>query len=92
MASAGFGILLRRGLSFGLSHLELRGIRPARHALNMNPDDDSTDARQARLECMLEEFRAAQQRRLVKQGIAVWNRTVAQAALAEKPPTPETLN
>jgi hypothetical protein len=76
-----------RTVSFGTArHL------PAGHALNMNPDDDWTDARQARLEFMLEEFRAAEQRRLVKQGIALWNRTVAQAALAEKPPVPETLN
>ncbi len=58
----------------------------------MDHDNETTDARQARLEFLLEEFRAAQQRRRVKQGIALWNRTVAQAALTEKPPEPETLN
>jgi hypothetical protein len=58
----------------------------------MANDDETTDERQARLEFMLEEFCAAQQRRRVKQGIALWNRTVAQAALAEKPPAPEKLN
>ena len=58
----------------------------------MDNDDDTTDQRQARLEFMLEEFRAAQQRRRVKQGIALWNRTAAQAALAERPPAPEKLN
>jgi hypothetical protein len=58
----------------------------------MDNDDDTRDQRQARLEFMLEEFTAAQQRRRVKQGIAAWNRTAAQAALAEKPPAPEKLN
>jgi hypothetical protein len=41
---------------------------------------------------MLEEFRAAQQRQRVKQGIALWNRTDAQLALAEPSPTPEKLH
>jgi hypothetical protein len=58
----------------------------------MDNDDNTTDQRQARLEFMLEEFRAAQQRRRVKQGIALWNRTVAQVALAEPLPAPEKLN
>jgi hypothetical protein len=58
----------------------------------MNNDDNATDQRQARLEFMLEEFRAAQQRQRVKQGIALWNRTVAQLALAEPSRTPEKLN
>jgi len=57
----------------------------------MDNDDNTTD-RQARLEFMLEEFRAAQQRQRVKQGIALWNRTVAQRALAEPSATPEKLN
>jgi hypothetical protein len=58
----------------------------------MDNDDTTTDPRLARLEVMLEEFRAAQQRRRVKQGIALWNRTVAQLALAEPSPAPEKLN
>jgi hypothetical protein len=58
----------------------------------MDNDDDTTDPRQARLELMLEEFCAAQQRRRVKLGIALWNRTAAQAALAAHPPPPEKLN
>lgn len=58
----------------------------------MDNDDDTTDARQARLEFMLQEFCAAQQRRRVKQGIAFWNRTVTQAAFAPQPPPPEKLN
>jgi hypothetical protein len=58
----------------------------------MDNDDNTTDPRQARLEFMLEEFRAAQQRRRVKQGIALWNRTVAQLALAAQSPAPEKLN
>ncbi len=58
----------------------------------MGNDDDTTDQRQARLEFLLEEFRAAQQRRRVKQGIALWNRTAAEAALAAQPPPPAKLN
>lgn len=58
----------------------------------MDNDDNTADQRQARLEFMLEEFRAAQQRRRVKQGIALWNRTAAQAALATQSPAPEKLN
>jgi hypothetical protein len=60
--------------------------------LTRYPSDETTDQRQARLEFMLEEFRAAQQRRRVKEGIALWNRTVAQAVLSEKPPAPGKLN
>jgi hypothetical protein len=38
---------------------------------------------------MIEEFRAAQQRRLVKAGIALWNRTeAAQQAIACVEPVP----
>jgi hypothetical protein len=55
-------------------------------------NDCTTAQVQTRLEFMLEEFRAAQQRRLAKIGIALRNRTVAQAALAEKPPAPEPLS
>ena len=33
------------------------------------------EEQQARLDTMLEEFRLARQRRLEKQGIALWNRT-----------------
>ena len=58
----------------------------------MDNEHDTTKQREARLEVTLAEFRAAQQRRRTKQGIAVWNRTAARAALAEKPPTFEKLN
>jgi hypothetical protein len=54
----------------------------------MGNDDNTPDPRQARLEFMLEEFRAAQQRRRVKQGIAARNRTAAEA-LAEKTAAPD---
>ena len=57
----------------------------------MANDDETPDQQQARLEFMLKEFQAAQQRRRVAQGIALWNRT-AQAALAQKPVAPEKLN
>jgi hypothetical protein len=76
-----------QGVSFGTARRS-----PPAHALHMANDDETTDERLARLEFRLEEFRAAQHRRRVMQGIALWNRTAAQAALAEEPPAPEKLN
>ena len=58
----------------------------------MHNDENITDARQARLEFMLEEFCAAQRRRRVKQGMALWNRTVAEAALAAQESPPKKVN
>ena len=53
------------------------------------------EEQQARLDTMVEEFRVARQRRLEKQGAALWNRT-AQAhrtAVAVKgEPPPEKVN
>jgi len=52
-------------------------------------DRNDSEERQARLDKMIEEFRAAQQRRLVKVGIALWNRTeAAQRAMACVEPAP----
>ena len=62
------------------------------HHLHMANDDDATSQRRAHLERMLEEFRAAQKRRLVKKGIALWNRTAAQMALGNEPPSSKKLN
>ena len=50
--------------------------------------NDSED-RQARLDAMIEEFRAAQQRRLVKAELALWNRNqTAQRVIASVKPAP----
>lgn len=52
-------------------------------------DCNDTKERQARLDAMIEEFRAARQRRFVKTGIALWNRTeAAQDAMACVKPAP----
>lgn len=52
-------------------------------------DRNDSAARQARLDAMIEEFRAAQQRRLVKRGIVLWNRAeAAQQAMACVAPAP----
>jgi hypothetical protein len=52
-------------------------------------DRNDSEGRQARLDKMIEEFRAAQQRRLVKAGIVLWNRTeAAQQAMACVAPAP----
>ena len=56
---------------------------------------DRNDAarRQARLDAMTEEFRAAQQQRLVKRGIALWKRAeAAQEAMLLPVPRPEKLH
>lgn len=56
-------------------------------------DRNDTDERQARLDLMIEEFRAAQQRRLVKQGIVLRNRAEAAQAMAyAAPPPPHKVN
>jgi hypothetical protein len=55
----------------------------------MASDRTDRDERQARLDEMVDEFRAAQQRRLVKRGILLWNRTEAAQQLllwSELPP------
>jgi hypothetical protein len=56
----------------------------------MTTERNDPDERQARLDAMLEEFRAAQQRRLVKLGIALWSkRAAAEQALLPPVLTPE---
>ena len=55
----------------------------------MAVDRNDSEERQARLDAMVEEFQAARQRRLVKTGIALWNRTEAtQRAMACVAPVP----
>ena len=52
-------------------------------------DRNDIEERQARLDAMIQEFRAAQQRRLVKAGRILWNRTeAAQRAMACVEPAP----
>ena len=52
-------------------------------------DRNDTVEQQARLDAMIEEFRAARQRRLVKAGIVLWNRAAAaQEAMACVAPAP----
>ena len=57
-------------------------------------DRSNIDERQARIEVMLEEFRAAQQRQLVKRGIAMWERAEAaqRRATWSEPRPPVTLH
>lgn len=52
------------------------------------------EEQQARLDTMVEEFRLARQRRLEKQGIALWNRTeeAYRNAAAKGEPPPEKIN
>ena len=52
-------------------------------------DRNDSEERQARLDTMIEEFRAAQQRRLVKAEMVRWKRTeAAQQAMACVTPAP----
>jgi hypothetical protein len=47
------------------------------------------DERQARIDTMIDEFRAAQQRRLLERGLALWRRAEAtETAMAYTPPLP----
>jgi hypothetical protein len=57
-------------------------------------DRNDRDERQARIDALIEEFRAAQQRRLVKRGIVLWNRAEAaqQAITCVEPPPPEKVH
>jgi hypothetical protein len=57
----------------------------------MATERDDAAERLARLEKMIEEFRAARARRLVKRGIALWNRTVAEGEVAITPEPPPVL-
>ena len=46
-------------------------------------DRNDRDERQARIDALIAQFRAAQERRLVKRGIALWKRAeAAQQAMA----------
>lgn len=57
-------------------------------------DRHDRDERQARIDALIEQFRAAQQRRLVKRGIALWKRAEAaqQAMTYVELPPPEKVH
>jgi hypothetical protein len=57
-------------------------------------DPTHLDEQQARLNTMIEEFRVARQRRLEKQGIALWNQTerAHRNAAAKGKPPPKKVN
>ena len=55
----------------------------------MASERDNADERQARIEAMIDQFREAQQRRIVQRGIAAWKRAEAtQMAMACGPRLP----
>ena len=53
---------------------------------------NTLEEQQARLDVMIAEHRVAEQRRLVKLGIALWNRTESSQQRAEARRRPETIN
>jgi hypothetical protein len=60
----------------------------------MASQSDRTAEQQARLDRIIDEFRAARQRNLVKQGITLWDRTeeAYQKKVARVEPPPVKLN
>ena len=50
----------------------------------VNPQD-TLEERETRLQTRLAEFRAAEKRRLLKQGIALWTRTETEQLMAYEP-------
>src|SRR5687768_16003251 len=83
---------LERRRNNGVRTVMTGGKRP-RGSLMAVEEHDMAE-RQARLEKMLAEFRAAQQRRLVRQGMALWNKTEAayMVAHAQTGPPPPKMN
>ena len=57
-------------------------------------DRNDHDERQARIDALIAQFRAAQERRLVKRAIALWKRAEAaqQAMTYVEPPPPEKVH
>ncbi|MGH9253129.1 MAG: hypothetical protein ACRD3C_01010 [Vicinamibacterales bacterium] len=57
-------------------------------------DRNDRDERQARIDALIEQFRAAQQRRLVKRGLVLWKRAEAaqQAMTCVEPRPPEKVH
>ena len=49
---------------------------------------DKTDGRHTGLDLVIEHFRAAEKRALVKRGIELWTRAEAEWAIAENAPLP----
>ena len=49
---------------------------------------DATDKRQARLDALIEELRAAEKRQLLERGILLWTRAEAQHGITPRDPTP----
>ena len=58
----------------------------------MPTHEDNREERQARLDFMVEEFRAARQRRLAKAAAIARTRAAADVPAAETPLVPEKLN
>ena len=49
---------------------------------------DATDQRQARLDALIDELRAAEKRQLLKRGILLWTRAEAEQGIAPHDVTP----
>ena len=49
---------------------------------------DATEGRQARLDALIDELRAAEKRQLLKRGILLWNRAEAQKDIARRDAIP----
>ena len=76
----------------GVCGLELLACGGTRYCARMTVDNGDTGPQGPHLAERIEEFRAAQQRRLVRLGIRLWNRTEAQLAMTPIEKRPELLD
>jgi hypothetical protein len=60
-------------------------LHAPRYGVDMVNPQDTLEERETRLQTKLTEYRAAEKRRLVKQGIALWTRSESEQLMAYDP-------
>lgn len=67
-------------------HFATSVVATARYPMDMANQQDTKDEQEARIQALVEQFRAAEKRALLKRGIELWTRT--EGALLETYPLP----